>query len=168
LSALKPLVAILRATIVAMIERQAFGTNLRRIRMQRGISIAQIVAATNVGARFWEALENNDLSRWPNGIYARAYVRGYAKVVGVDPESTVDEFCRCFPQGDRRAEFLIRGQAEIVGHKDLQWRDHVPPVAGETDRRGAAAASASAGETPAPHTTTFGQVFVRLRAMLRA
>jgi transcriptional regulator with XRE-family HTH domain len=168
LSALKPLVAILRATIVAMSERQAFGTNLRRIRMQRGISIAQIVAATNVGARFWEALENNDLSRWPNGIYARAYVRGYAKVVGVDPESTVDEFCRCFPQGDRRAEFLIRGQAEIVGHKDLRWRDHVPPVAGELDRRSAAAASASTGETPTPHTTTFGQVFVRLRAMLRA
>jgi Uncharacterized protein conserved in bacteria len=93
--------------------------------------------ATNVGARFWEALENNDLSRWPNGIYARAYVRGYAKVVGVDPESTVDEFCRCFPQGDRRAEFVIRGQAEIVGHKDLQWRDRVPPIAGEIDRRGA-------------------------------
>ena len=151
-----------------MSERQAFGTNLRRIRMQRGISIAQIVAATNVGARFREALENNDLSRWPNGIYARAYVRGYAKVVGVDPESTVDEFCRCFPQGDRRAEFLIRGQAEIVGHKDLEWRDHVPPVAGEIDRRGAGAASASTGETPVPHTSTFGQVFVRLRAMLRA
>ena len=151
-----------------MSERQAFGTNLRRIRMQRGISIAQIVAATNVGARFWEALENNDLSRWPNGIYARAYVRGYAKVVGVDPESTVDEFCRCFPQGDRRAELVIRGQAEIVGHQDLRWRDRVPPVAGEIDRRGAAAASASTGETPVARTTTFGQVFVRLRAMLRA
>jgi transcriptional regulator with XRE-family HTH domain len=168
LSALKKLVAILRATIVAMSERQAFGTNLRRIRMQRGISIAQIVAATNVGARFWEALENNDLSRWPNGIYARAYVRGYAKVVGVDPESTVDEFCRCFPQGDRRAELVIRGQAEIVGHKDLQWRDQVPPMAAEFDRRGAAAGSGSTGEPPTSPTTTFGQVFVRLRAMLRA
>lgn len=138
--------------------------------MQRGISIAQIVAATNVGARFWEALEKNDLSRWPNGIYARAYVRGYAKVIGVDPEATVDEFCRCFPQGDRRAEIVIRGQAEIVGHKDLQWRDrdHVPPMAAEFDRRGAAAGSASTGEPPTPPTTTFGQVFVRLRAMLRA
>jgi transcriptional regulator with XRE-family HTH domain len=151
-----------------MSERQAFGTNLRRIRMQRGISIAQIVAATNVGSRFWEALEKNDLSRWPTGIYARAYVRGYAKAIGVDPESTVDEFCRCFPQGDRRAEFLIRGQAEIVGHKDLQWRDHVPPIAGELDRRGAVAGSESTGETQTARTSAFGQVFGRLRAMLRA
>ncbi len=148
-----------------MSERHAFGTNLRRIRVQSGVTIAQIVAATNVGSRFWEGLENNDLSQWPTGIYARAYVRGYAKAIGVDPESTVDEFCRCFPQGDRRAEFVIRGQAEIVGHNDLQWRDHLPPKAGEVDRRGAA--PASIGQAPT-QPSAFGQMFGRLRALLRA
>jgi hypothetical protein len=148
-----------------MSERHAFGTNLRRIRVQSGVTIAQIVAATNVGSRFWEGLENNDLSQWPTGIYARAYVRGYAKAIGVDPESTVDEFCRCFPQGDRRAEFVIRGQAEIVGHSDLQWRDHLPPKAGEVDRRGAASASMGEAQT---QPSTFGQMFGRLRALLRA
>jgi transcriptional regulator with XRE-family HTH domain len=148
-----------------MSERHAFGTNLRRIRVQRGVTIAQIVAATNVGSRFWEGLENNDLSQWPTGIYARAYVRGYAKAIGVDPESTVDEFCRCFPQGDRRAEFVIRGQAEIVGHSDLQWRDHLPPKAGEVDRRGAAPASMGQAQT---QPSMFGQMFGRLRALLRA
>ena len=148
-----------------MSERQAFGTNLRRIRVQRGVTIAQIVAATNVGSRFWEGLENNDLSQWPTGIYARAYVRGYAKAIGVEPEATVDEFCRCFPQGDRRAEFVIRGQAEIVGHDDLQWRDHLPPTAGEVDRRGAAPAPPD--QAPTTPSTGFGQMFGRLRALLR-
>ena len=122
-----------------MSEREAFGPNLRRIRVQRGISIYEIVTATNVSAALWEGLERNDLKRWPTGIYARAYVRSYAKVIGVDPESTVDEFCRCFPHGDRRAEVVIRGHAEIIGHHDLQYRDHVPPAVGEGDRRGAAA-----------------------------
>jgi transcriptional regulator with XRE-family HTH domain len=148
-----------------MSERHAFGTNLRRIRVQRGVTIAQIVAATNVGSRFWEALESNNLSQWPTGIYARAYIRGYAKAIGVDPESTVDEFCRCFPQGDRRAELVIRGQAEIVGHDDLQWRDQLPPVAGDIERRGTASSS---GQTQTPSSTTFGQMFGRLRALLRA
>jgi transcriptional regulator with XRE-family HTH domain len=148
-----------------MSERHAFGTNLRRIRVQRGITIAQIVAATNVGSRFWEALEINDLSQWPTGIYARAYVRGYAKAIGVDPESTVDEFCRCFPHGDRRAEPTIRGQAEIVGHNDLQWRDQIPAKAGEVDRRGAA--STPPGQTHSQSSTAFGQMFGRLRALLR-
>ena len=45
-------------------------------------------------------------------------MRDYAAAIGVDPETTVDEFCRWFPQGDRRAERQIRGQAEIVGHDE--------------------------------------------------
>jgi len=97
-----------------MSEREAFGPNLRRLRVQRGISVQDIVSATNVSATLWDGLERNDLSRWPTGIYARSYVRSYAKAIGVDPESTVDEFCRCFPHGDRRAALVIRGQAEIV------------------------------------------------------
>ena len=125
-----------------MSERDAFGPNLRRIRVQRGVSIAYIVSATNVSAKLWEGLERNDLSHWPSGIYARSYVRSYAEAIGVDPESTVDEFCRYFPQGDRRAELVIRGQAEIVGHDDLQWRDHLPSAVGEDDRRGGAAVPA--------------------------
>jgi transcriptional regulator with XRE-family HTH domain len=149
-----------------MSERDAFGPNLRRIRLQRGVSIDQIVKATNVSKALWEGLERNDFARWPAGIYARANIRSYAQAIGADPESTVDDFCRWFPQGDRRAELVIRGQAEIVGHQDLQWRDHVPPVA-DSDRRGAAARPRPAGKTPAP-ATAFSQMFVRLRALLKA
>jgi transcriptional regulator with XRE-family HTH domain len=151
-----------------MRERDAFGPNLRRIRVQRGVSIAKIVSATNVNAALWDGLERNDLSNWPGGIYARAFVRSYAKAIGVDPESTVDEFCRCFPIGDRRAELVIRGQAEIVGHEDLQWRDHLPPRVGEVDRRGAAESSPSPRKTQASPANAFSQMFVRLRALLRA
>jgi transcriptional regulator with XRE-family HTH domain len=148
-----------------MSEREAFGPNLRRLRVQRGIAISDIVSATNVSATLWEGLERNDLSRWPTGIYARSYVRSYAKAIGVDPESTVDEFCRCFPHGDRRAALVIRGQAEIVGHNDLQWRDHLPPAVGDVDRRGDPAAEPS--KAAASTGTAFSQMFVRLRALLR-
>jgi transcriptional regulator with XRE-family HTH domain len=148
-----------------MSEREAFGPNLRRLRVQRGISIPDIVSATNVSATLWDGLERNDLSRWPTGIYARSYVRSYAKAIGVDPESTVDEFCRCFPHGDRRAALVIRGQAEIVGHDDLQWRDHLPPAVGDVDRRGDTALEPS--KAAASPGTAFSQMFVRLRALLR-
>jgi transcriptional regulator with XRE-family HTH domain len=151
-----------------MSERDAFGPNLRRIRIQRGVSINQIVSATNVSAALWEGLERNDLSNWPAGIFARSFVRSYANAIGVDPESTVDEFCRCFPNGDRRAERLIRGQAEIVGHEDLQWRDQLSPAGGEIDRRGATDAPESPRQSSTPRAGPFNQVFVRLRALLRA
>jgi hypothetical protein len=148
-----------------MSEREAFGPNLRRTRVQRGISIDEIVSHTNVSGALWEGLERNDLSRWPSGIYARAYVRSYAKIIGVDEESTVDEFCRWFPNGDRRAELVIRGHAEIIGHMDLQWRDHVPPAVGEGDRRGGAAVA----PPPVKPTLSPAAAFIgRLRALLRA
>jgi transcriptional regulator with XRE-family HTH domain len=115
--------------------REAFGPNLRRIRIQRGISIEKIAAGTKINVELLKDLERNDFSRWPVGIYARAYVRQYAYAIGVDPDSTVDEFCRWFPQGDRRAEKLVREQATIVGH-DLAWKDEVPEKTG-SDRRGA-------------------------------
>jgi len=119
-----------------MSEREAFGPNLRRIRLQRGVSLKQLAESTKVAESLWAGLERNDFSRWPNGIFARAYVREYAKTIGVDQESTVDDFCRWFPNGDRRAEPTIRGHAEIVGHDDLDWQDPVPSADG--NRRGGA------------------------------
>jgi transcriptional regulator with XRE-family HTH domain len=121
----------------------AFGPNLRRARVQAGVSLRTIVEATNVSETLWEGLERNDFSRWPNGIAARAFVRDYAQLIGVDPESTVDEFCRWFSQGDRRAEAVLRVSAEIVNHQ-LEWRDHVPPAVVEGDRRGSPSTTAAA------------------------
>jgi len=117
-----------------MSAREAFGPNLRRLRLQRGLTLEQIAGLTKVSVVLWDGLEQNDLSRWPSGIFARSYVREYAEIVGADADATVDEFCRWFPQGDRRAEPLIRGQAAIVGHP-LEWSDQVPP---DDDRRAAA------------------------------
>ena len=102
--------------------REAFGPNLRRIRVQRGISLDEISRRTKVALHLWAGLERNDFSRWPSGIFARAYIREYAHAVGVDPETTVDDFCRWFSHGDRRAHRIVRGQAELVGH-DLRWQD---------------------------------------------
>ena len=125
-----------------MSAREAFGPNLRRARLQAGVSIRMIVEATNVSEALWEGWERNDFSRWPNGIFARAFVREYAQMIGVDPEVTVDEFCRWFSQGDRRAEPVLRESAEIVNHQ-LEWQDHLPPAVVEGDRRGSPSTTSS-------------------------
>ena len=144
-----------------MSQRDAFGPNLRRIRLQRGVSLKRLADATKVPEPLWAGLERNDFSRWPNGIFARAYIREYAKAIGVDPESTVDDFCRWFPNGDRRAEATIRGQAEIVGHEDLAWRDDLPLSAAEVDRRGANGAT-----VPGPTKKGDGPLTALLRRVL--
>jgi len=99
-----------------MSEKDTFGPRLRSERERRGISIETIVTVTKVGADLWLGLERNDFSKWPSGIFARAFVRDYAKAVGLDADEIVDEFCRLFPQGDRRAARIIKAQAEMIGH----------------------------------------------------
>jgi cytoskeletal protein RodZ len=77
--------------------RPDFGLKMRRQREERGITLRQIADATKIGLRSLEALERNDISRLPGGIFSRAFVRSYAVEVGLDPEQTVREFIDQFP-----------------------------------------------------------------------
>jgi transcriptional regulator with XRE-family HTH domain len=118
-----------------MLDRDTFGPRLRRERERRGISLETIASVTKVSADLWDGLERNDFSRWPSGVFARAFIRDYARAIGLDGDDVVGEFCRLFPLGDRRANRLIKAQAELIGHQ-LTYTEHgaVPP---EGDRRAA-------------------------------
>ena len=127
-----------------MSEQEAFGPRLRRERERRGISLEVIAERTNVSVELWRGLESNDFSQWPGGVYARAFVRDYADAVGLVADDVVDDFCRLFPIGDRRAATLIRAQGEIIGHES-EYADHPALIPGGVDRRGAPASPQSPG-----------------------
>jgi len=75
-----------------------FGGKLRQARERRGLSLRQIAITTKISAAALEALERNDISKLPGGIFSRAFVRSYAVEVGLDPEETVREFLERFDQ----------------------------------------------------------------------
>lgn len=74
-----------------------FGGRLRQARERRGISLRQIATSTKISVGVLEALERNDFSKLPGGIFGRAFVRSYAHEVGLDPEATVLEFLASLP-----------------------------------------------------------------------
>ena len=74
-----------------------FGTFLRRAREQRGVSLQDLAVTTKISARVLEALERNDPSKLPGGIFSRAFVRAYAREVGLDPELAAANFVAAFP-----------------------------------------------------------------------
>src|SRR5688572_12426467 len=108
-----------------MTPQETFVTRLRRHRERNRISLEEIASATRVKKELFEALEANDLSAWPRGLYARAWVRTYACAVGLDPIDTVDEFCRLYPQGDRRGHATMQDIASIVATPG-EFRDEFP------------------------------------------
>jgi len=73
------------------------GSKLRQARERRGITLRHVANATKISITALEALERDDISRLPGGIFTRAFVRAYALQVGLDPEATVQEFIAQFP-----------------------------------------------------------------------
>ena len=90
---------------------RSFGARLRAAREQKGIGLDAIAQSTKINAALFDALERNDTSRWPSGIFRRAFMRAYANAVGLDPEATVKEFLEMFPDPfDGHASALDRGE----------------------------------------------------------
>lgn len=87
-----------------MPERDDFGPALKKKREEGGISLQEIAEKTKISASFFAALERNDFSRWPSGIFRRSFMRSYAESIGVDPATTLSRFLELFPvEGDCRA-----------------------------------------------------------------
>ena len=70
---------------------------MTRLREQRGITLREIADTTKLSVRTLEALERDDISRLPGGIFSRGLVRAYAEHIGADPEATVQDFIARFP-----------------------------------------------------------------------
>jgi hypothetical protein len=77
-------------------ERRAFGERLKRRRERAGVTLAKISQNTKVPVALFTGLEAGDCSRWPTGLFARAYVRSYAEAIGLNGDETVEEFVAVF------------------------------------------------------------------------
>jgi transcriptional regulator with XRE-family HTH domain len=81
---------------------------MRRERERRQITLDAIAATTKISMSHFEALERDDVSKWPTGIFRRAFIRAYADAIGLDPDEVVQAFQERFPDtGDEAAEFRV-------------------------------------------------------------
>jgi transcriptional regulator with XRE-family HTH domain len=75
-----------------MDDTTSLGVYLRAERERRGMTLRAISERTKVSVPFLEGLEADDISRWPGGIFRRAFVRAYAESVGLDPDAVFRRF----------------------------------------------------------------------------
>lgn len=90
-----------------------FGSKMKNAREARGVTLRQIAEVTKLSVSALEALERNDISRLPGGIFSRAFVRSYAVEIGLDPEQTVREFIARFPD-----DSVTAGSRYVTYHED--------------------------------------------------
>jgi len=77
---------------------ESFGTRLREQRERQQIVLAAIADQTKIKLSLLEGLERDDISRWPTGIFRRAYIRAYAAAIGLDADVILREFLQIYPE----------------------------------------------------------------------
>lgn len=77
------------------------GRRLRAVRERRLITLESIAADTKISISLLQALERDDVSRWPGGIFRRSFVRSYAEAIGLDGDEIVREFLERYPDAQQ-------------------------------------------------------------------
>ena len=73
-------------------EEVSFGTWLRRQRELREISLREIADVTKISIRYLEALERDRFDVLPAPVFARGFLREYARYVGLNPDEVVNSY----------------------------------------------------------------------------
>jgi transcriptional regulator with XRE-family HTH domain len=82
---------------------EAFVARLKAARERRGVTLTSIAESTKISPVLLTALERNNLSRWPGGIFRRSFFASYVQAIGLPVEPMVAEFLRMFPDEDAPA-----------------------------------------------------------------
>ncbi|WP_156289124.1 helix-turn-helix domain-containing protein [Oceanobacillus salinisoli] len=67
------------------------GARLKEARVSKGLSLDELQELTKIQKRYLSAIEEGKLEVLPGKFYARAFIKEYANVVGIDPSELLEE-----------------------------------------------------------------------------
>ncbi|MCX8096178.1 MAG: helix-turn-helix domain-containing protein [Spirochaetes bacterium] len=62
------------------------GKYLKNLRLQKSVSIEEVVRNTNIPRRYIEGIEKEDFSDFPGEVYIKGYIKSYTIFLGGDPD----------------------------------------------------------------------------------
>lgn len=67
------------------------GKKLREARTRHKLTLDEVEAATKIRGRYLQALENEDWNQLPGDTYARAFIRTYGSLLGLDGDRLAED-----------------------------------------------------------------------------
>ena len=93
----------------------AFGDWLRRQREMREISLRDIADRTKISLRYLQAMEDDRFDLLPAPIFAKGFLREYARYVGLSPDEVVNHYLSV--QQPRAGEEEVKKDATLAGQR---------------------------------------------------
>lgn len=85
-------------------EAESFGPWLRRQREMREIDLREIADSSKISLRYLQAFEENRFDELPADVFAKGFLRHYARFVGIDQEEAVNFFAQARKEANLRQE----------------------------------------------------------------
>ena len=68
------------------------GAVLKRTRIKKKIFLKDISIKTNISLGYLEAIEKDDFSNTPGGVYTQGFILNYAKLLKLDSDEIINQY----------------------------------------------------------------------------
>jgi len=94
---------------------ESVGEFFKQVRETKGLTVDEVASKTRIRSDFVKALEDGNFAKLPDQVFARGFVRSYARSLGLDEEDAIHRFIQSagafYEKQDERERLKIR-QAE--------------------------------------------------------
>jgi cytoskeleton protein RodZ len=111
------------------------GDTLRRTRLKRNLQLEEISNELKISTRILQAIENDQYDKLPGGVFAKSFVRQYARLLGLDEEEIAGRMQQAMGPGEDIQQVPERPKPgsvapiqvpkvdewETVGDKRFRW-----------------------------------------------
>jgi cytoskeleton protein RodZ len=91
----------------------SIGETLRGERLRRNLDLDEISRELKISKRFLEAIEAEKFDKLPGGIFTKAFVRQYARLLGLDEEDLAAQVQRVLEPPPEVPQFAKRGKPAV-------------------------------------------------------
>ena len=103
----------------------SFGERMQREREMRSITLDEIAEHTKISKRNLTALEGENFSQLPGGIFNKGFVRAYAKYLGIDEEQAVSDYLAAETEKLRKKVPIPIDAADTTGRMEMAAVDRL-------------------------------------------
>lgn len=73
---------------------ESIGEFFRQVRETKGLTVDEVASKTRIRSDFVKALEEGNFAKLPDQVFARGFVRSYARSLGLDEEDAIHRFAQ--------------------------------------------------------------------------
>lgn len=91
---------------------ESVGEFFRQVRETKGLTVDEVASKTRIRTDFVKALEDGNFAKLPDQVFAKGFVRSYARSLGLDEEDAIHRFIQSagsfYEKQDERERLKVR------------------------------------------------------------